>query len=327
MEQIKTLYIIGNGFDKHHNMPTAFTEFYEWMKEKHYFDATWQIDEIYGMADYTWWKDFENSLGEMDMREYASEVTRENYPDFGSDEFRDADWYNAEYQAELDITQMVKAMKSRFKEWIDTMQAPDSSKKLPISKKNAFFISFNYTPTLESLYNIPRDQILHIHGSVFEEGEYIIGHGKSYEELWKELEAQEPTPSPGASPEEMQEFYENKYDFIYERTKEAVVTNIAALQKPVDSLIESNRSVLKKLCQLERIYVYGLSFSEIDMKYFAEIIRHHNSIADVQWEISYFSEADKEKIKKFISDYKIAEKNVRIYTLKELQQRNQLSIF
>lgn len=302
MEKIKTLYIIGNGFDKHHKMPTAFTEFYDWMQKKNYFDAIWQIDKIYGVADYTWWRDFENSLGEMDMCEYATEVTRENYPDFGSDDFREADRYNAECQAELDISEMVKNMKSRFTEWIDTMQAPDSSKKLPISKKDAFFISFNYTPTLENLYNIPRNQILHIHGSVFENEEYIIGHGKSYEELWNELDAQEPSPSPDASPEEMQEFYESKYDPIYEGTKEAVVTNIAAIQKPVDSLIESNRSVFEQLRQVERIYVYGLSFSEIDMKYLAEIIYHHKSIADVQWEISYFSEADKEKIEKFISD-------------------------
>ena len=170
MEGIKTLYIIGNGFDKHHKMPTAFIEFYHWMQEKHYFDAISQIDELYGVADDIWWKDFENSLGEMDMHEYALEQTRANYPDFGSDDFREADRYAAEYQAELDITQMVKTMKSRFTEWINTMQAPDSTKKLPVSKKDAFFITFNYTPTLETLYAVPHDQILHIHGSVLKMG-------------------------------------------------------------------------------------------------------------------------------------------------------------
>lgn len=327
MEGIKTLYIIGNGFDKHHRMPTAFTEFYDWMQDNHYFDALSQIDEIYGVASYEWWKDFENSLGEMDMCEFALRQTRENYPDFGSDDFREADRYRAEYQAELDITQMVKAMKSRFTEWINTMQAPDSTKKLPISKKDVYFITFNYTPTLETLYAVPHDQILHIHGSVFEKGEYIIGHGKSYEKLQQELESQEPSPAPDATPEEEQEFYESNYDPIYEDTKEAVLKNIADLRKPVDSLIERNRSTFDRLRQVERICIYGLSFSDIDLKYIAELIRIHNAASNIQWEISYFSEADKAKILKFMNDYNIAEVNVQMYTLEELQQRNQLSMF
>lgn len=327
MEGIKTLYIIGNGFDKHHRMPTAFTEFYDWMQDNHYFDALSQIDEIYGVASYEWWKDFENSLGEMDMCEFALRQTSENYPDFGSDDFREADRYRAEYQAELDITQMVKAMKSRFTEWINTMQAPDSTKKLPISKKDVYFITFNYTPTLETLYVVPHDQILHIHGSVFEKGEYIIGHGKSYEKLQQELESQEPSPAPDATPEEEQEFYESNYDPIYEDTKEAVLKNIADLRKPVDSLIERNRSTFDRLRQVERICIYDLSFSDIDLKYIAELIRIHNAASNIQWEISYFSEADKAKILKFMNDYNIAEVNVQMYTLAELQQRNQLSMF
>lgn len=327
MKRIKTLYIIGNGFDKHHRMPTAFTEFYDWMQDNHYFDALSQIDEIYGVASYEWWKDFENSLGEMDMCEFASRQTRENYPDFGSDDFREADRYRAEYQAELDITQMVKAMKSRFTEWINTMQAPDSTKKLPILKKNAFFITFNYTPTLETLYAVPREQVLHIHGSVFEKGEYIIGHGKTYEILHQDLESQEPSPAPDATLEEEQEFYESNYDPIYEDTKEAVLTSIADLRKPVDEIIERNRGVFELLKEVEKVYVYGLSFSDIDMKYIAEITRNHNAASNIQWEISYFSEADKAKILKFMTDYNIAKENVQMYTLEELQQRNQLSMF
>lgn len=327
MKRIKALYIIGNGFDKHHGMPTAFTEFYKWMYDNGYFDAISQINEIYGVANYEWWQDFENSLGEMDMYDYAMEQVRENYPDFGSDEFREADRYRAEYQAELDMAQMVKAMKSRFTEWINTMQAPDSTQKLPIPKKDAFFITFNYTPTLESLYAVPHDQILHIHGSVFEKGEYIIGHGKTYEMLQQDLESQEPTPPSDASPEEMQDFCERYSDSIYEDTKEAVLTSIADLRKPVDEIIGRNRGVFEKLKEVEKVYVYGLSFSDIDMKYIAEIIRNHNAASNIQWEISYFSNVDKERAKKFAADYQIAEENLQIYTLMKLQQRNQLSLF
>lgn len=327
MQKIKTLYIIGNGFDKHHGMPTAFTEFYDWMQRERYFDTISQIDEVYGVTKYDWWKDFENSLGEMDMYDYAMEQVHENYPDFGSDEFREADRYGAEYQAELDIAQMVKTMKLRFTEWINTMKAPDCTKKLPISKHDSFFISFNYTPTLENLYGVPHAQVLHIHGCVFEKGEYIIGHGKTYEMLRHDLESQEPSLAPDASLEEIQDFYEHHSDSIYEDTKEAVLNSVADLRKPVDAIIERHRGVFEFLRDVEKVYVYGLSFSDIDMKYIAEIIRNHNAASSIQWEISYFSEVDKKKVKKFVADYHLTEKNVHIYTLEELQERSQLSLF
>lgn len=81
MKDIKTLYIIGNGFDMHHGMPTAFSDFYHWMKIHPYFDAITKIEEIYGVMDDKLWSDFEKSLGEIDMYDYAIEQTRENYPE------------------------------------------------------------------------------------------------------------------------------------------------------------------------------------------------------------------------------------------------------
>ena len=31
---MKNLYIIGNGFDKHHEIPSGYWDFHEWLKEK-----------------------------------------------------------------------------------------------------------------------------------------------------------------------------------------------------------------------------------------------------------------------------------------------------
>ena len=327
MQIIKTLYIIGNGFDIHHGMPTAFKDFYNWMKTRHYFDALSQVDEIYGFSNEQWWGDLENSLGELDMCEYALQQTRENYPDFSSDDFRESDRYQAAFQAELDIMQMQRNMKSRFAEWIEGMQAPDSNKMLPISIQDTYFISFNYTPTLELLYRVPSGQILHLHGSVYDDGEYILGNGKSHEQLYSALLVQEPSPSPNASQNEIQEFYENNYDSIYEDTKEKVVDCIASMQKPVDEIIENNRHVFNSLKDVERVCVYGLSFSDVDIKYIAEIIDNHKSPLAIQWEISYYLERDKAKIMRFVSDYHIPEKNIQLLTLDELQNKNQLSLF
>lgn len=56
---MKNLYIIGNGFDIHHNMPTSYKAFYRWLQEKSYYRVLTLIERIYGCADATWWNDFE----------------------------------------------------------------------------------------------------------------------------------------------------------------------------------------------------------------------------------------------------------------------------
>lgn len=56
-------------------------------------------------------------------------------------------------------------------------------RKLPITSKinsldNNFYITFNYTSTLEKIYGIPCLDILHIHGSLYgNDPDPIIGHG------------------------------------------------------------------------------------------------------------------------------------------------------
>ena len=137
---MKNLYIIGNGFDIHHNMPTSYKAFYNWLKVKSYYHVFSQVEKIYGCADATWWNDFERSLGEMEMYDYAQNQTRENYPNISSDEFRDADWYNAEYNAENEFDEMIQAVKGSFSEWINSLPPADERMKVPIEKSDSYFI-------------------------------------------------------------------------------------------------------------------------------------------------------------------------------------------
>ena len=55
----KHLYIIGNGFDLHHEINSSYKDFHEWMYENNP-DVIEKADEIYGICDDEWWSDFEN---------------------------------------------------------------------------------------------------------------------------------------------------------------------------------------------------------------------------------------------------------------------------
>lgn len=62
-----------------------------------------------------------------------------------------------------------------FNEWIESIDISNAKAKFSLSTK-ARYLTFNYTETLERLYNIPQQNILHVHGSRLRHDEYIIGH-------------------------------------------------------------------------------------------------------------------------------------------------------
>ena len=55
---MKHLYIIGNGFDLHHEMKTSYPHFREWLEAN---DASvlYTIDELFSYCDEDWWQNFE----------------------------------------------------------------------------------------------------------------------------------------------------------------------------------------------------------------------------------------------------------------------------
>ena len=68
----KDLYIIGNGFDQHHDIQCSFLNFMEWIKEN---DAGlfFKLTKVYNSAwEYNWWRDFENSLAQLNINYYAN---------------------------------------------------------------------------------------------------------------------------------------------------------------------------------------------------------------------------------------------------------------
>lgn len=158
------LYIIGNGFDLHHFIPSKYEHFRDWL-EKHDEDTLYRIEEILKTDEPTWWNEFETNLGRgFAIKLYAGNVAFENQPDYGSDDYRDRDLYVAEYEVERNIGNLICDLKSDFQEWASELPAGDGGRVVKMETKGSSFLTFNYTLTIEKLYKVSPKQILHIHG-------------------------------------------------------------------------------------------------------------------------------------------------------------------
>ncbi|MDR6124047.1 hypothetical protein QFZ87_003644 [Bacillus sp. SLBN-46] len=300
---MSSLFIIGNGFDLAHSLPTSYEHFRQYLirnypgavKKSPSFNINsstmpdgsevYDKDEVvsfimdiiskaepYGER----WSDIETSLGRLDFEEYLDEMSY-----FLDDDDDDDDmWHRAhrnEDAAEHFYNVTLKT-KELFSEWVNSI---DISTVLPKKKlqdiidiDNDVFLTFNYTSLLEDLYGA--EDVFHIHG---ERGfqslpgtELIIGHGESRED------------------------FEN----THVGSEWALSKIHQSLKKDTKEIIRKSRFFFDILPSVKNIYSYGFSFSKVDLAYIKEIINKLNK-ENVTWYLSdYDYKETREEYKKII---------------------------
>lgn len=297
---MKHLYIIGNGFDIHHEIPSGYLDFHNWLDEVEDWETQMTIEEIFGYCNSNWWKHFEENLGSANTLDIAMEEVRENYPDFGSDDFSDGYWYDAEIAVEQKFEDAYNIIRCAFKKWVATLPYGLEKKKLRLIKKGSVFINFNYSLTLEKLYHIPELQVLHIHGKSGGTDELVLGHGLSVKEIESMMEAGEPTLD------------EEGDDFVTQRAKGAAINGVYEQRKKVDEIIKKHKEWFGSLRDVSYIHFYGHSFADVDLPYFREIFRIVNR-NKVMVEANAFTDEDIKAVNSFMHSEGI--KNYKIITL------------
>lgn len=301
----KFLYIIGNGFDIHHGINSRFSDYRRWL-ENNNADLYNTLIEFYQDATQDkWWNDFENHLAEFDVLNYALSIGFENQPDFASENFRESDRYIAQLKAEKDFSLFTEEIRISLYKWISQMPMPKEP-VVKIDKDYSYFLTFNYTHTLEDVYLVPSKQILHIHGSLEDEGTIIYGHGSDRDIIQKRVDDSYPKiPSTEHLSEE--EYYEMISDYEIEHSTqlaiEATLWGVISMEKNVKELIIKNSSFFQSISGIEKVYVYGFSFSPIDLPYLEEIVRQIKP--ETHWVISCYSQEDKKRVEDFVQRYNI----------------------
>ena len=253
------LYIIGNGFDIAHGIPSRYSDFYTYLEKKRC-DVLEKMEQYYDVDKGSdLWSDFERELEENICYDSLVEIINKNAPNFTSDDFRSTDWHDAAFEIEHKCDVLLDKIQSSFEEWIESLELNSVMKKYEIDR-TAHFFTFNYTEVLESVYKIPSENIMHIHNKVGKR--LIFGHGKDIKKfnVKKALYGYDNTHL--IIDDEMDEFI----DFGHEKYAEIAISDI------------------------DEIIVIGHSYNEIDYPYFKKISESINHKAT--WTLYYFSNND-----------------------------------
>jgi hypothetical protein len=299
------LFVIGNGFDIGHGIPCKYSNFQEFLNDNRE-DILEVMEKFYYTGeDSELWSDFETSLERDINYDSLSEIIGENSPNFGSDDFRDGDWYDAQIYIEQECDELLEMVRSGFEEWIASLEISEVKKKYDLDR-TALYLTFNYTDVLEKTYNIPTSNILHIHNKVGEE--LIFGHGKNVDEfnVQKALYGDENallTYDEDGNVESNavghEQFAENAVCAFYEK-----------MRKPTDQILNNQTDFFSRLKNIEEVVVIGHSYNDIDLPYFIKVAQSTNN--NTKWTLSYFSENDKIAAEKIMSSLGI-EPNLRGY--------------
>lgn len=321
---MKHLYIIGNGFDLHHGIHSKYLDYAKWLEET-YPDIYCQVENAYLIQDKELWKDFEHMLGELDVRYHADRITSDRYPskkeleDSSDREFEDMkEWYRlSSDEARDEFEELFNNIRSSFREWVEQLNAPDEAKKLPIEKEGSIFLTFNYTDTLETLYRVPEEKIIYIHGKAMRGDELILGHGLMLKDI-QDLNGLVP-PEDFDTPEQIEEFYRNHGDVVIDETFDEVCNQLAQQAKPVVELKDRLLRYLSGITGIEHIHIFGFSFSDIDMLYI-QVIATLVDLKSVRWEVSYFAKEERNEFIEALTKCGVPEEMITTVKLDDIKR-------
>ncbi|HHQ1151277.1 TPA: bacteriophage abortive infection AbiH family protein [Listeria innocua] len=289
---MSNLFIIGNGFDISHGIPSSYNDFREYLittypeanhdelivpephlayNDSYFFDE----NEVAGFVIYILdqaegedWKDVETSMGNLDFTEYFDQFEQDY------DESSDYEWRQAADKEDLANNLIVPTSKIKelFSEWINTICLDNVCENEDFS---SFFenpidiLSFNYTETIEQVYGV--QDVCHIHGMQGEE--LLFGHGDDTDH--------------------------SDYYMIRQLGAQDVLSDIdRKLKKETWKALSSNAYFFNGLLEknVSDIYSHGFSFSSVDRIYLKKIFEIIDT-CNITW---YFNDYDS---KTKINDY------------------------
>ena len=271
----KILYIVGNGFDLYHKMESSFSNFKDYVakKNKPVFNAVERY--LIPNSEKQEWNGLEQALGRLDPDEIIDDVSlfMESY---GSEDWEECAHYDAQFETEKVIGHLSYELMKLLTLWASQLNKTTPSHKTLNLDKDALYISFNYTDTLISPYEIPAQNILFIHGRESINEKLIMGHSAHLQD--KPLIREQPE---GEDPRLSQ-------------TKEIICDYFKKTAKNTGDIINRHRQFFDKLTDIGRVIVLGHSLSDVDSEYYKRLTTI-KCIACADWKIAIRNIKDKKE--------------------------------
>ncbi|MBB5149099.1 AbiH family protein [Ureibacillus thermosphaericus] len=301
------LYIIGNGFDLMHGVPSSYYHFRDSLGRRNELRKTL---EMYIQKE-DLWADFEESLAYFD--DEALLVTLNDWMDIfdvkeqHDDDFSAADFFMASEAAMSPTYTIMDELPKNFRKWIVTLKPTISNTPLKqIINTEARYINFNYTEFLETIYKVPKGNILYIHGDRRDTNkELILGHSDMANH---ELDL---NPSDFKS-DRLRMKNQTTYD-LHATAGYQLGNYYSSTAKKSSDVIKANKATFLAFADIDTVVVIGHSLSVVDYPYFKEIIRKNKKSSNMKWLISWYSVGDIKRIDAFAKNLGIQSKQIKLF--------------
>lgn len=296
------LYIIGNGFDRAHLLPTSYKDFARYLSESHP-EVYRRIGLIYNHSDEDWlWKDYEANLSNIDID--------------GCVEKRIDDWNTlSRHEMKNLFETLYDDLQRLFHKWVNTISVDECVDFLELSPDD-YFITFNYTNVLEKKYHIPRNHICYLHNDTSNQPYLrpVVGHGESYNQIETRVLLHQEKIAEIVNRHGKPEWCKSEeayVGFIMKCFQEL----IGSLKKIPSNNIAYNEEFFSMLNGLKysEVYILGHSLSDVDVPYFERFLSLE-SVKYAKWFVSYHD--DKEKDKLYLKFFKISKLKKLPYMMK-----------
>ena len=253
-----TLYIIGNGFDLMHRVPSSYFDFRDSLGKRsrlrHALEIALTAEDI--------WADFENSLGSINYYLMGSrdivDMWLDNSGFYDDEDGSAAKFYLAVESAANPIINLVNELQPAFRRWVSSLKVGTNDRPLAdLIRSDGKVLNFNYTEFVETLYGV--HDICYIHGNRKKKQKLILGHRPDTEDEFYEKQ-RIPRSYRQAIIDVAQS---NVFDLIGEYDEE--------LTKNSSEIIKNHQIFFNELDSIEQIIVIGHSISQVDWDYFVEV--------------------------------------------------------
>jgi hypothetical protein len=287
------LYIIGNGFDLHHEIPSAYGNFKTFVRDQdpHMFRT---VDRYLPAGKY--WNSLESALALIDVDFVISDL-EQFMPGYGADDWSDAGHHDFQYEVDRVVESLSTEFRARFGQWIRQLPIPSAETapgRLRSIDPAALFFTFNYTSTLRNVYRVPDAHVLHIHGQAdLPDSDLVLGHG------WNPAERRSLNDRPDI--EDMDTRLMEGHD-ILDRY-------FAKTFKPSARLIEQNRPFFDRLMDVGEVLLLGHSVQAVDEPYYRRLLAIPG-IASALWRVACIEDEDWEEKVSRLQEFGVPSRNI-----------------
>lgn len=257
------LWIIGNGFDRAHGLPTGYGDYYrflvdngeEWMASM----LEFYFGNVPGHPVNILWSQLEKALGI-----YSIDAIYDFLKEGHTLDLDHVSQFVGEVESEVQyhFVEICDKFSETFTYWCHSIELNAAKQRNGFGFiANDIFLTFNYTDTLEAVYGIDEKRVLHIHGRAACGDELIVGHN-----------------NPAKMPKGIEDdFLDNMANI------RAIVETVNKLEKKTKQIIAANKPFFDSLGTIDEVKVYGHSIEVVDLPYFVEVKK--NVDQNAQWQL------------------------------------------